>query len=130
MEASRRAAAEAASRRNVPYPTGDDVVGCIFNPLGTGGRRGTVRASSVFVRPASVSVAVRACRGSVVRSVRLVSQHTPVSLGVGSRGDMYSGGISTGQFMMRARSRQNSWPCSGFVKKISDHILCRAVAHC
>ena len=105
MDASRRAAAEAASRCSVAYPAEGDVVDRIFNPLGTGGRRGAVRASSFLVRPASILVVVRVCRESVVMLVRLVSQHTPVSSGVGSLGDMYSGGISIGQFMMRARSR-------------------------
>ena len=39
---------------------------------------------------------------SVVMSVRLDPQHTLVSSGVCSSGDMYSGGISIGQFMTSA----------------------------
>ena len=49
-------------------------------------------------------------------------QHTPVSVsGVGvasaSGAGMYSGGMSTGQFMTRARSVRNLMPCRGLVKK-------------
>jgi hypothetical protein len=74
MDASRRAAAEAVSRRSVAYPTEGDVVYIIFNPSGTEGWWDVVRPFSVSVRPSSVLVVAGVCRESVVLLVRLVSQ--------------------------------------------------------
>ena len=85
MEARRRAAADAVSRRNAAYPAGGDVLDTVFNRI--------LLASSVC--PLS-AVAAQVVVWESVASVRLDPQHTPMSSGVCSRGDMYSGGYQLG----------------------------------
>ena len=106
METRRRLVMEAASWCSVAYPTVADVVDLVFNLI----------RPVLLVCPSSVVAVQVAVREFVSMSVRLDPQHTPVSSGVCPRGDMYSGGISTGQFTTRACSRLNSRPYSTLVK--------------
>ena len=57
-------------------------------------------------------------------------QHTPAFTGVAIRRGGYSGGMSIGQFITSVRSRRNSSPYRGFVKKspiVSSVWQCRTV---
>ena len=89
METRRRPAAETASWCSVVYPTGADMVDLVFNLI----------CPVVLVCPLTAVVVRIVGRESVVMSVRLDPQLTPMSLGVCLRGGMYSGGISIWQFM-------------------------------
>ena len=79
-------AAEAASWRNIAYPTEGDVVDPVFNRV----------CLVLSVCPLSAVAVWVAVRESVVMSVRLDPQHTPVLLGVCLCGDVYFGGIPIG----------------------------------